>query len=106
MDPCLPVYSDITLVVEKTTSVDELNNIFRQEAGSDRYKGILGLSDEELVSTDILMDTRGSIVDGTSTQVVDGDLVKILAGMIMSGVIRSQMVREAKRIAKLVSQPA
>ena len=43
------------------------------------YKGVLGYSDEELVSSDIIGRTESSIVDTTMTTVVDGDLVKICA---------------------------
>ena len=91
---------DITIVTEKPTSVEELNNIFREEAQTERYKGILGFSDEELVSSDILQDDRASVVDGTSTQVVDGDLVKILSWYDNEWGYASQMVREGIRMAK------
>lgn len=91
---------DVTILTENRTSVEELNRIFKKEAASDRYKGILGFSDEELVSSDILQDTRASIVDGTSTQVVDGDLVKILSWYDNEWGYASQMVREGARIGK------
>lgn len=71
--------ADITMVLENSTSVDELNQILGEEANSERYREVLAVSHEELVSSDILKNPHGSIVDATSTQVVDGDLVKVLA---------------------------
>lgn len=92
---------DLTIVTEKPTSVEEVNRILKEESESDRYKGIMGFSDEELVSSDILQDTRGSIVDGTSTQVVDGDLLKVLSWYDNEWGYASQMVREGVRLSKL-----
>ncbi|MFP4094279.1 MAG: type I glyceraldehyde-3-phosphate dehydrogenase, partial [Cyclobacteriaceae bacterium] len=70
--------ADINIVTEKKTSVDELKKIFKEEANG-RYDGIIGLSEDELVSSDILQDDRASIIDGGMLQVVDGDLVKIMS---------------------------
>ena len=55
------------------------HEIFREEAASERYRGILGASDDPLVSADIIGDSRAAIVDLDSTQVVDGTLVKVMA---------------------------
>jgi glyceraldehyde 3-phosphate dehydrogenase len=71
--------SDITMLVERKTSVDEVNNIFKQAAQSPRYKGILGVSEDPIVSSDILGTTYSGIVDLLMTKVIDGDLVKILS---------------------------
>ncbi len=70
---------DFTFVSARPTSVEEINNIFREEAKNPEWRGILRVSEEPLVSTDILKDPHGSIVDLSFTRVVDGDLVKILA---------------------------
>jgi glyceraldehyde 3-phosphate dehydrogenase len=71
--------SDCTFVVSKKTSVDEVNKIFSHAATSARWKGILGVTDEPLVSTDFIQTPFGSVVDLSMTRVVDGDLVKVLA---------------------------
>lgn len=71
--------SDITAVVKKRTTVEEVNDLFRQAAASERYKGILAASDEPLVSSDIIGRPESSIVALDHTMVVGGDLVKILA---------------------------
>ena len=71
--------SDMTFVVEKKTSVEEINKVLEEASKSERYKGILAVTREPLVSTDIIGNTHSSIVDMELTRVVDGDLVKILA---------------------------
>lgn len=93
----IPVGSlaDLVFVTEKATSTDELNSIFREESQSLRYDGILGVSEDEIVSSDVIMDPRASIVDLTMTQVVDGDLVKIMSWYDNEWGYSNQMVREA-----------
>jgi len=69
---------DFTATVGRETSVEELNNAFRAaEAGP--MKGILGVSDEPLVSTDFRGDARSSIIDSASTMVLGGTMVKVIA---------------------------
>jgi len=92
--PCGSI-ADINLITERETNVDEINNVFRHESDTDRYRGILGFTDEELVSSDILKDPRASIVDGSMTQVVDGDLIKVMAWYDNEWGYANQMVREA-----------
>jgi glyceraldehyde 3-phosphate dehydrogenase len=69
---------DFTADVARPTSVEELNAAFRSaEAGS--MKGILGVSDEPLVSSDFRGDNRSSIIDSSMTMVIGGTLIKVLA---------------------------
>ena len=69
---------DFTADVARSTSVEELNAAFKAaEAGP--MQGILGFSDEPLVSTDYRGDSRSSIIDGLSTMVMGGTLVKVIA---------------------------
>lgn len=98
--------SDITIVTEKPTRAEEINNIFKEEANTDRYSGVIGLSDDELVSSDIVKDSRASIIDGQSTVVVDGDLVKVMAWYDNEWGYVCQMVREGERITNLQEEPA
>jgi glyceraldehyde 3-phosphate dehydrogenase (phosphorylating) len=69
---------DFTAEVGRTTSVEELNDAFRT-AAEGPLKGILGVSDEPLVSTDFRGDERSSIVDSASTMVIGGTMVKVIA---------------------------
>lgn len=70
---------DFVAVTEKSTSAEELNQVFRDAAASATFAGILGYSDEPLVSTDYRQDPRSSIVDGLSTHVVGGNMVKVIS---------------------------
>ena len=69
---------DFTATVGRDTSVEELNDAFRAAAAGP-MKGILGVSDEPLVSTDFRGDVRSSIIDADSTMVLGGDMVKVIA---------------------------
>lgn len=71
--------SDITMLLAKTVTVEEVNNIFKEAANSPKYKGIIGVSEDPIVSSDILKTTYSGIIDLPFTKVVDGDLVKILS---------------------------
>ena len=68
---------DFTADVEQATTVEELNEAFR-EAAAGPMKGILGVSDEPLVSSDFRGDPRSSIIDSASTMVIDGTMVKVI----------------------------
>ncbi|MCJ8499008.1 type I glyceraldehyde-3-phosphate dehydrogenase [Desulfatitalea alkaliphila] len=92
---------DIVAVTERRTDKEEINAIFREEAGSQRYEGILGVCEDPIVSSDIIQDTRASIVDLTMTQVVDGDLIKVMSWYDNEWGYSAQMVREARRMARL-----
>lgn len=94
--------ADINMVLERETSVEEINNVFREEAGTERYSGIVGATDDELVSSDIIADSRASIVDLNMTQVVGGDLVKIMSWYDNEWGYANQMVREAKHVLSMV----
>lgn len=77
----VPVVSivDLTVTLERDVTAEEVNNAFRQAAASGPLQGILGYSDEPLVSSDYQGDPRSSIIDGLSTLVIGGNMVKILA---------------------------
>ena len=69
---------DFVAELENPTTVEELNDVFKA-AADDELNGILYYSDEPLVSTDYRGDSHSSIVDGLSTMVLEGNLVKIVA---------------------------
>ena len=71
--------ADFTFVSARPTSVEEINNIFREAAKAPRWKGILKVTEEPLVSSDIIREPCASVVDLSFTKVIDGDLVKILS---------------------------
>ena len=69
---------DLTAELERPASVESVNEAFR-EAAAGPLKGLLGYTDEPLVSVDFNGDPHSSVVDGPSTSMVDGALVKVLA---------------------------
>jgi glyceraldehyde 3-phosphate dehydrogenase len=70
---------DVTFLAKRSTNVEEINKIMRAAAGQKRWQGIFTVTEEPLVSSDILGNTHASIADLAFTKVVGGDLVKILA---------------------------
>ncbi|EKK7714774.1 type I glyceraldehyde-3-phosphate dehydrogenase [Cronobacter dublinensis] len=77
----VPVVSivDLTVTLERDVTVEEVNAAFLSASQDGPLKGILGYSDEPLVSSDYRGDPRSSIIDGLSTLVIGGNMVKILA---------------------------
>ncbi|MGH7141233.1 MAG: type I glyceraldehyde-3-phosphate dehydrogenase [Minisyncoccia bacterium] len=71
--------ADVTFIAKRGTSKEEVNDVLRKAAGEERWKGIFAVSDEELVSSDIVGEPVPSIADLGMTRVVDGNLVKVLA---------------------------
>lgn len=96
----IPVGSvaDIVFVAGQPTRTEEVNEAFRQEAATPRYEGILGVSEDPLVSTDIIGDSRAAVVDLGLTMVVDGTLVKVMAWYDNEWGFTQQMIREAQSI--------
>ena len=71
--------SDITAVLKQDTTIEELQEIFKKAAKEPFYEGILGVSEEPLVSIDYRGNSHSSIVDLPLINVVGGNLVKIVA---------------------------
>ncbi len=71
--------ADITFLAKRPTTVEEINNIFREAARDPRWQGIVKVTEDQVVSSDILGQPYGAIVDLNFTKVVDGDLVKVLS---------------------------
>jgi glyceraldehyde 3-phosphate dehydrogenase len=69
---------DFTAELERDASVEELNAAFRAAAAGP-MKGILGVSDEPLVSSDFRGDERSSIIDAACTMSLGGNFVKVIA---------------------------
>ncbi len=90
--------SDITFVATRETSVEEINKILIEESKTNRYKLVLSITDEPLVSTDIIQSPFASGVDSDMTRVVDGDLVKIMAWYDNEWGFSNQMIRQILEI--------
>ena len=70
---------DITFVAKRPTSAEEVNELLKKAAASDRWKRVFSVTEEPLVSSDIVGQPYGAIADLAMTRVVDGTLVKVLA---------------------------
>lgn len=86
--------SDITLVASRKTSVEELNQILTEESKTKRYDGVFGVTNDPIVSSDIIKNPLASLADLSMTKVVDGDLVKILAWYDNEWGFANQMIRQ------------
>ena len=69
--------SDITALLSRDVTVEELNAAFERASKDPFYQGILGVTNEELVSRDFIGSSYSGVVDLPLTRVVDGDLVKV-----------------------------
>jgi glyceraldehyde 3-phosphate dehydrogenase len=95
---------DLTVEVERATSVEEINEIFATEADRGRLAGILRYSEEPLVSSDIVKSTYSSIFDAPLTTVVDGTQLKVVSWYDNEWGYSNRLVELAQRV--LVPAPA
>lgn len=86
--------SDVTIVLENKVTVDEVNEILKEEALTDRYKKVISTTNEPIVSSDIVKSPYASTVDLGMTKVVDGDLLKIMTWYDNEWGFTNQMIRQ------------
>jgi glyceraldehyde 3-phosphate dehydrogenase len=70
---------DLTFTAKRATTVEEVNNLMKEAAGSGVLKGVLAYNDAPLVSSDFNHDPHSSIFDATLTKIIDGTLVKVFS---------------------------
>lgn len=70
---------DVTFIAKRETTAEEVNSLLKKASSEDRWKKVFAVTEEELVSSDILGSPYGSIADLQFTRVVGGNLVKVLA---------------------------
>ncbi|MBI3627880.1 MAG: type I glyceraldehyde-3-phosphate dehydrogenase [Candidatus Sungbacteria bacterium] len=93
--------SDITALVGRPTTVEEVNSIFKKAAGDTRWEKVLKVTEDPVVSTDIIGEPYGAIVDLTLTQVIDGDLVKVFSWYDNEYGYTSTLVEHVRRVGKM-----
>jgi glyceraldehyde 3-phosphate dehydrogenase len=76
--PTVSIVDFVALLKNKTT-IEEVNNAFKEEVKNPNWMGSLAITEEPLVSSDFKGNEAGAIIDLLSTQVIDGDLVRVLA---------------------------
>lgn len=94
--------ADITFVASRPTSKGEINKILEEASNEERWKNIIRVSYEPLVSSDIVGDLCPCIVDGEFTKVVDGDLVKVLAWYDNELAYSWTLAEHVARVARLL----
>ncbi len=71
--------ADVTFIAKRDTSVEEVNDILRSAANEERWKGILAVANDPIVSSDIIGDRHAATIDPAFTRVVGGNFVKVLS---------------------------
>jgi glyceraldehyde 3-phosphate dehydrogenase len=87
--------SDLVFVLGRDATAEEINGVLREEAATERYREILGVTEEPLVSSDIVGDSRASVVQLDMTRVVGCNLAKIMCWYDNEWGFTNQMVRQA-----------
>lgn len=90
--------SDITFITSRETSAEEVNTILKEECVTSRYEKIVAVSNEPLVSSDIIKSTFAAVIDLQLTKVVDGNLVKVMAWYDNEWSFTNQMIRQILEI--------
>lgn len=93
--------ADITAVLKKNATVEQVNNAFKKAAKDPAFKGILAVSEESLVSSDFIGDSHSSTVDLEFTRVVGGNMVKILSWYDNEWGYSTRLVEMAAAIGRL-----
>lgn len=96
--------SDVTAVLSRNVTVEEINNAFKKAASEPFYQGILAVSEEPLVSRDFIGNSHSGIVDLPLTRVVDGNLVKVCVWYDNEWGYSNRLVELVADIGKTISK--
>lgn len=94
--------ADITFVSEKETSVEEVNKVLKDAASSSEWEGVFEVTEDPLVSSDIVGQSYGAIADLSFTRVVDGDLVKVFSWYDNEFGYVSTLIKHMEKVADLI----
>ncbi len=92
--------SDFTFVLKKVVTVEEVNNAFKSAVKKNNFKGILEVTEEPIVSSDIVGNPHSAIVDLSLTQVVGGTMVKVIAWYDNEYGYANRLVEEVLMVGK------
>lgn len=95
--------SDITLLLKRNTSVEEINDVFKKIAGEPYYQGIIGVSQEPLVSRDYVGNSHSGTVDLLLTNVVAGNMAKVVVWYDNEWAYSNRLVELVADVGKLVN---
>lgn len=96
--------SDITMVLKRDTTKEEVNQVLKDASIQPYYQGVLAVSDEPLVSSDYKGNSHSSIVDSALTNVIGGNLVKVVAWYDNEWGYSNRLAELAADTAKLLHQ--
>jgi len=97
--------SDFTFLLEKDVTKEQVNDALKSAAENPAYKGILAVTEEPLVSSDIIGNSHSSIVDLSLTQVVGGNMVKVIAWYDNEYGYANRLVEETIMVGSRLSTP-
>lgn len=92
--------SDFTFLLNKKVTVDEVNNAFKEAKKTPQFKDIIDLTEEPMVSSDFIGSPYSSIIDLSLTQVIDGDLVKVIAWYDNECGYSTRLIEMAEQLGK------
>jgi len=96
--------TDLAAVLKKNVTVEEVNQAFKEAAENPLYKGILAVSEEPLVSSDIIGRSESAIVDLPLTQVIGGNLVKVFAWYDNEWGYANRLIEQVIRVGKTLGE--
>jgi len=94
--------SDITFIAKRPTTVEEIRQILTDAANSERWKGILQVTNDQLVSSDIIGQPFGATVPLDLIKVIDGDMVKVLSWYDNEAGYVSTLIKHVQKVAALL----
>jgi len=94
--------SDITFLAKRPTTVEEIKQILTDAANSPRWKGILQVTNDQLVSSDIIGEKVGATVPLDLIKVIDGDLVKVLSWYDNEAGYVSTLIKHVEKVAEIL----
>jgi glyceraldehyde 3-phosphate dehydrogenase len=94
--------TDLTLLLKRNTTVEEINGAFKEVVENPLYKGIVAVTEEPLVSSDIIGRSESAIVDLSLTQVVAGNLVKVFAWYDNEWGYANRLIEQVIRVGRSV----
>ena len=92
--------TDFTFVLKNSVTKEEINNALKEATENPLYKGILAVTEEDLVSSDIIGRSESAIVDLQLTQVVAGNMVKIFAWYDNEWGYANRLVEQVIRVGR------
>lgn len=95
--------SDVTMLLKRSTTKEEVNEVLKKASSEPYFQGIVGYSEEPLVSTDYIGNTFSGVVDSLLTNVVDGNLVKVVVWYDNEWGYSNRLVEEVADVGKLIN---